>query len=302
MAEASAREARRAALRGDFGSARRWAETAIRFRPRSPAYQERVRLVRLAADAELRNAGEPLFPDTVGPVSSKKWWQHDLLGTVRGWRGLATVPEPVMLAEVKREALAGVYAVGTYMPRRGQGEDKAPLFTRYIRELKPGGRTIPLAAVLLWQGITNETDWSEEIDVVVPMPSALRSYEERGFELTEELGEGLAMRMCLPYIDALERTVETTRTHAAGGYRDRAAELAETLYVKKGRSALLREAEAVLVVDDVVTTGASFEGCARKLTASYPGLRVYGAALAYTETPRRRAQAEAERAEARRRP
>jgi predicted amidophosphoribosyltransferase len=296
VAEARAREARRAALRGDFAQARSWAERAVALRPRSATYQERLRLVREAAVAEISGAGDPFFADTVGAVSTKRWWEHDILGTVRGWQGTkATVAAPVMLADVKRDALADVYAVGTYMPRRGIGDDRAPFFTEYIRALKPGGKTIPYAAILLWQGLANEVDWSEEIDVVVPMPTTLRSFETRGFELTEAIANDLARRLCLPYVDALERTPDSGKTRSLGGYRDRAAHLADSVVVKKERSALLREAEAVLIVDDVVTTGASFEAAARRLREVYPLSRYYGAALAYTETPRRRARAEAER-------
>src|SRR5262249_10829809 len=153
-----------------------------------------------------------------------------------------------------------VYAVGVYQPWHVGGP--SPLFTRYVRELKSHGRTINLAAVLLRQGLTEETDWIEDVDVLVPMASSLRSYELRGFELTEDLAAELGRLLCLPVIDALERSGDVDPTHSAGAYAQRAAALAHTLVVKKTHSALLREAAGVLVVDDVVTYGATFEACA----------------------------------------
>jgi predicted amidophosphoribosyltransferase len=198
------------------------------------------------------------------------------------------------MESIQRPALSGVYAVGVYQPWHVGGP--MPLFTRYVKELKGHGKTIRLAAVLLRQGLTEEVDWIEDVDVLVPMATSLRSYEARGFELTEELTAEVGRLLCAPVVDALERQGDPSETRGEGGYRERALALASTLTVKKQHSALLREAAGVLVVDDVVTYGATFEACAIKLLEAYPGMRVYGAALAYTQTPERRAQAMREQA------
>jgi predicted amidophosphoribosyltransferase len=292
MAEASAREAKRSALRGDFLAAERYAKRALELRPGWPAYQERRRLIEEAKTAALRNINEPLFPDTIGPTAGR-WWEYDLLGRVRGWGGSKeTVPAPMITESIQRPALAGVYAVGIYQPWHVGGP--TPLFTQYVKQLKEHGKTIPLAAVLLRQGLTEETDWIEDVDVLVPMATSLGAYEERGFELTEQLTDELGRLLCTPVVDALERAGDPAATRHAGGYRERALALASTLTVKKLHSALLRDAAGALVVDDVVTYGTTFEACAIKLREAYPHLRVYGAALAYTETPERRARAERE--------
>jgi predicted amidophosphoribosyltransferase len=293
MAEASAREAKRSALKGDFPSAERYAKRALDLRPGWPAYQERRRLIGEAKATVLRNIREPLFPDTYGPTAGR-WWEYDLLGRVRGWDGSReTVVVPMIMEEITRRAVEDVYAVGVYQPWHVSGP--TPLFTRYVKELKKHGKTMRLAAVLLRQGLTEETHWAEEVDVLVPMATSLRSYEARGFELTEELTAELGRLLCAPVVDALERAPEAGATHTQGGYRERAAALAATIAVVKGRSALLRDAGAALIVDDVVTYGATFEACALKLREAYPQLLVYGAALAYTETPERRARAQRER-------
>ena len=92
MAEASARQARRSSLQGDFAAAELWAKRALELRPGWPAYQERLRLIRAAKEDVLRVIETPLFPDTIGP-SRGAWWEHDLLHRVRGWDGAgATVP------------------------------------------------------------------------------------------------------------------------------------------------------------------------------------------------------------------
>jgi predicted amidophosphoribosyltransferase len=293
IAEASSREARRCALTGEFAAAERWASRALELRPANPDYQERRRLISEAKRMVLRDWETPLFPDSIGP-SGGRWWEVDLFGRVRGWDGSKeTVPAPLILHDVKRAALEDIYAVGIYRPWHAGGP--TPLFTQYIKQLKPGGRTIPLASILLRQGLILETDWIEEIDVMVPMATSLRSFETRGFELTEELGRDLASRLCIPFLDVFERSAESGPTHAMGGYGERHRQLTQTLRLKHAHSALLTAAEAVLVIDDVVTYGSTFEACASKLHAAYPSVRVYGAALAYTETDQRRERAEEER-------
>jgi predicted amidophosphoribosyltransferase len=294
MAEASSRQARRTALYGNFAEARWFAERAVELRPKNRNFQERLRSIRLAADAVLSAYRDPLFPATFGPTAGP-WWRQDLLGRIRGGiDGTASVPSPLLLSETRRPVLADVYALGIYQPWHVGGP--TPLFTRYIKLLKPAGQTIPYAALLLRQGLTEETDWIEDIDAVVPMATSLKSFERRGFEFTEELASELAFRLCLPLVDVFETDPEAEPTHTASGYRARAKRV-ETLRLKTTRSETLSSAEAVLVVDDVVTSGATFEACARRLTEVFGVARVYGAALAYTETPHRRERAEEERDE-----
>lgn len=294
MAEASARQARHAALKGDFQTAQVWARRrAAECRPRDLSYRERERLIKTAAEAIVRELDVPLFEDTEGPASGR-WWDYDPLSVIRGdVDGVATVPAPLILEQTARSVVKGVYAVGIYQPWHvGR---PVPLFTKYIREFKQGGTTIPIAAILLRQGLTMETDWIEDIDVLVPMATSLRSYDNRGFELTEELADELGLRLCLPVVDAFEVDPEAESTHYMGGYEQRAKVLAASLRLKAVRSPELRAAGAALVLDDVVTYGSTFEACALKLREHYPQLRVYGAALAYTQTPRRQELAEAER-------
>ena len=293
MADAAARQAKRLALCGRFGEARQWASNAVILRPNHGPYQDRRRLIEEASRAVLRDLGTELFEDTTGSTPGY-WWESDLLGRVRGRDdGDSTVASALIIEEINRDAVENVYAVGTYQPWHVAGP--VPLFTRYVRALKQGGRTIRHAAVLLRQGLVEDTEWIEDVDALVPVPTSELSFEARDFELTEELTRHLGAFLCAPVVDAFERSPDCEKTHLLGSYAERRRELERALIVKKTHSKQLHDAAAVLVVDDVVTYGTTFEVCALKLKAAYPHLRVYGVALAYTETPQRHEQALRER-------
>ena len=68
--------------------------------------------------------------------------------------------------------------------------------------------------------------------MLVPIATSLRSYENRGFELTEELAEELGLRLCLPVVDAFEVDPDGEATHYLSGYRQRARALADSLWLK----------------------------------------------------------------------
>jgi hypothetical protein len=290
IGEANFRLARRSILKADFATARRHAEQAVAARPEEHVFQIQLTLVRRAAGRVLRERDQRFFPDSIG-VSSGQWWKQDLLARVRGWDDQkACVAAPVIMGEIKREHLEDIYALGTYVPWHEGGIP--PRFTQYVRELKKHARTVPQAALLLWQGLTTDTasaapDWIDEIDVVVPMATGWRSHEVRGHELTEQLAAELSQLLCLPTVDAFERDPDAVATHHFGSFRPRLDTLLDELRVKNVGVADLARARGVLIIDDVVTYGATFEACATRLSEVYPHLRCWGAALAYTQTQSR---------------
>jgi hypothetical protein len=264
--------------------------------PRERRYQQQLNLVRKAAGRVLREMPTRFFRDRIGPGSGH-WWEGDLLEQVRGWDGQeASVPAPAIMGEIRRQSLEDIYALGIYLPWH---QGIPPRFTQYVRELKKHGKTVQLASVLLWQGLTRDVEstapeWIEQIDVVVPMATSLRSFQVRGHEVTEALADALAARLCVPCIDAFEREPAGEGTHQLSGYKARLGALLEQIRLKAVDVADLAEASGALIIDDVVTYGATFEACAQKLKSTYPQLRCWGAALAYTQTEERLRRALAE--------
>jgi len=101
----------------------------------------------------------------------------------------------------------------------------------------------------------------EEWDALVPVPLHPLRRRERGFNQAEELARGLGQRTGLPVRNALRRAVatrqQTTLTRAQRWTNTRKAFAPRTRAVIAG--------QRLLLIDDVLTTGATTESCAREL-------------------------------------
>ena len=100
-------------------------------------------------------------------------------------------------------------------------------------------------------------------DAIVPMPLAQRRQRERGFNHALEIARGLSRRTGIALMPrAVERTRETA-AQATLPWSERA------FNVHGAFAATMRfDGLAVIVVDDVMTTGASLEAMARTLKAA----------------------------------
>ena len=115
------------------------------------------------------------------------------------------------------------------------------------------------------------------VDLVVHVPVHRDRLRHRGFDQAELLARAVAARLRLPTLAALERTAETAAQHALGR-SERAANVGAAFRVAQRTLATL-PGRGVLLVDDIVTTGATMGGCASALLDA--GARaVYGAAIA----------------------
>lgn len=95
----------------------------------------------------------------------------------------------------------------------------------------------------------------------VPLSRAKR--RARGFNQAEVLAQGLAERVGVPFVRALRRTRETSVQGSQASHAARAANVAGAFV--HTRSARRIHGRRVLLVDDVMTSGATLRECARAL-------------------------------------
>ena len=115
----------------------------------------------------------------------------------------------------------------------------------------------------------------QEIDVIVPVPLHPRKQRTRGYNQSIEICKGISESMKRPIIlDNLIRQVHTDSQTMKGRY-ERWENVSGIFSVKKSQ---IFSGKHLLLVDDVITTGATLEACCHPLL-EITGVRVSIAAL-----------------------
>ncbi|MBV1918479.1 MAG: ComF family protein [Sphingomonadaceae bacterium] len=147
-------------------------------------------------------------------------------------------------------------------PPRHDGIAAATLYNDTSRKLVLSfkyGRKIALASMMA-RLMAAKLDFVDETWLIVPVPLHRWRIWRRGFNqsaiLSKEIARLTGAQLC---IDALKRK-KATRALGGLGAKARKRELSGAIAASKNRSALLKNAN-VLLVDDVLTSGATSDAC-----------------------------------------
>jgi ComF family protein len=114
------------------------------------------------------------------------------------------------------------------------------------------------------------------VDLLVPVPLDRGRGRERGYNQSALLAEPIGRALGLPLLAGALRRTRATRPQVGLSARERRANV-RGAFACADPSAV--EGRRVLVVDDVMTTGATLEACADALTAAGAAV-VYGLVVA----------------------
>jgi ComF family protein len=147
-----------------------------------------------------------------------------------------------------------------------------------LHALKYKGREEIGSFLGMWLGAElAECEPFQHIDLVVPVPLHQHRLRERGYNQVERFGREIATALQVPYRDDLLLKVSKSKSQVFKSRLLRATPEATFILRKKEQ---LNGAH-VLLVDDIVTTGATIENCAQQLlTAKDIQLSVATMALA----------------------
>ena len=121
-------------------------------------------------------------------------------------------------------------------------------------------------------------EWNKDLSGLIPLPLHTNRQKKRGYNQAEMICNGIGLEMNLPVLsDVIERrknTATQTRKSRAERWNN-----IESKFALKNDPGMMNK--HVLLVDDVITTGATLEACGSELL-KIPGLRLSIAAFAYT--------------------
>ena len=124
-----------------------------------------------------------------------------------------------------------------------------------------------------------ETDFFSDIDAIVPVPLSTKRQKERGYNQSMLIAEGVSNVTGITVFDGvLERTeFAVSQTHLNIYERRENVDKAFRLRDEQGITG-----KHLLLVDDVMTTGATLTSCARQLL-TIDGVRISIATLGFTK-------------------
>ncbi|TLX77780.1 ComF family protein [Labilibacter sediminis] len=123
----------------------------------------------------------------------------------------------------------------------------------------------------------SEVNYFKNLDFIVPVPLHPRKFKERGYNQSEWIAKGLSEVLSVPLkTDLLFKSYHTSTQTRKGRYQ-RWENVEDVFNIVSGEKF---EGCNILLVDDVLTTGATLEACAKKLK-SIKDIKINVATLAY---------------------
>lgn len=141
---------------------------------------------------------------------------------------------------------------------------------------KKGGKTQSLLHALKYKGnqllgvelgeqhgaLLAKTSYFSDIDWILPVPLHIKKRRLRGYNQSAAYAQGLSEKMNVPFSDSILVRRVFTETQTKKGMEDRFRNVKSVFGVAKPE--LVRQ-KHVLIVDDVMTTGATLEACTEAL-------------------------------------
>ncbi len=117
-----------------------------------------------------------------------------------------------------------------------------------------------------------------DIDLVVPVPLGIARQAERGYNQAALLARPVALGLSLNYKPSALRKVRDNRTQVGLTFEERRENVSDAYWAEVKHV----QGKRVLIIDDVITSGATLDACAMALRAA-GAQKVYGVTVARAE-------------------
>lgn len=123
-----------------------------------------------------------------------------------------------------------------------------------------------------------ESNRFDDVDIIVPLPLNSKKEKKRGYNQAQVIAEGICAQWKKPIAGKAVARKLFTATQTQKGRIERWQTMQDVFEV---RDAAMLEGKHILLVDDVITTGASIEACSTPIL-QVPGAKISVATVAYT--------------------
>jgi len=131
-----------------------------------------------------------------------------------------------------------------------------------------------------WLGVElKESSYYNSVDVIVPVPLHKNRMKTRGYNQVEGFGKELALNLNAQYNDSTLVKIKNTSTQTVKDRLTRWKNV-ETIFEVSELNKL--QGKHILLVDDVITTGATIKACVTELN-KIPDVKLSLAVMAYTD-------------------
>jgi ComF family protein len=118
----------------------------------------------------------------------------------------------------------------------------------------------------------------DDCEMIIPLPLFVSREKKRGYNQASLIANGISQKLNIPVINDAVSRIKKTETQTSKSRIQRWQNMESTFRI---RDPFKIAGKHILLVDDVVTTGASLEACARVLLTC-PDVKVSIACLAHT--------------------
>lgn len=113
--------------------------------------------------------------------------------------------------------------------------------------------------------ILRDKKWHKAFDLIIPVPLGSTKLRQRGYNQSVFFAKGLSEALAIPWSNQCLKRIKETLSQTS---KDRLARWKNVATVFSVENAKMIRGQRILLVDDVVTTGATLEACALSLLAA----------------------------------
>jgi len=157
---------------------------------------------------------------------------------------------------------------------------KEGITKKLIHELKYKGNEEIGTFFGNWLGeILKQNNEFSDINIIVPVPLHPKKLKQRGYNQVTKFGEKLSYHLKKPFLENVLLRTSTSKTQTFKARFERFNNN-DTKFQSNNTSSFKNK--HILLIDDVITTGATIESCAKELQKT-EGVKISILTMAYTE-------------------